>query len=103
MHPTVRRAHASLLALFPLAAAFSGCATAENPDAPKVIVKDEYVTLEPALGSHMKRRVRLSEARQPGISPAKKEALTVETETQLLPPTAAEMERIISDRPATGP
>jgi hypothetical protein len=101
MHPTARCTPTCLALAAIVFASLSGCASvAEKADGQKVIVDgDKYVTYDPAVGSHMKRRVKLSEASQPGISPTRKDIVTAETDTTILPTTAGEMERTISDRP----
>lgn len=52
-------------------AGLTGCATTgELPDGPKVVVDgSQYVTLDPPVGSHIKRHVRLIDVNEPGISP----------------------------------
>ena len=79
-------------------AALAGCATVhDNPDGPKIVVDgDQYVTMDAPVGSHMKRRVKVVDIKQPGISPTRTDIVTAETDTNVLPPTAGEMERAIS-------
>lgn len=91
--------------LFPgaLLAVLSGCATQPMTDGPKIIVDGEqYVTLDAPIGSHMKRRIKLSEIREPGIAPTRKDIVTADTDTTLLPPTAGEMQRALTEKPGGG-
>jgi hypothetical protein len=81
----------------------AGCATPIDDSRKIVINGDEYITLEAPVGSHMKRRVRITEVKEPGVSPTRKDIVTADTDTTILPPTAGEMERMISDRPTGGP
>jgi hypothetical protein len=83
----------------------AGCATTkETADGPKILLDgDQYVTMDAPIGSHMKRRIKLAEVKEPGIAPTRKDIVTADTDTTILPPTAGEMERAISDRPAGGP
>ena len=87
-------------------AGLTGCATTPEqlPAGPKILVDgSQYVTLDAPVGSHMKRRVMISELKEPGIAPSRKDIVTADTDTTLMPPTAGEMERAVSDRPAGGP
>jgi hypothetical protein len=62
-----RRAVSAML----MVAGLTGCATTGDlPDGPKVVVDgNQYVTLDPPVGSHIKRHVRLIDVNEPGISP----------------------------------
>lgn len=87
-----------------LLAVQTGCATQQMTDGPKIIVDGEkYITLDAPVGSHMKRRIKISEIREPGIAPTRKDIVTADTDTTLLPPTAGEMQRALSERPGGGP
>ena len=81
----------------------TGCATQQVMDGPKIIVDGEkYVTLDAPVGSHMKRRVKISEIKEPGISPTRRDIVTADTDTTLLPPTAGEMQRALAEQPVGG-
>jgi len=83
-------------------AGLTGCTTTEMTDGPKIIVDGEkYVVLEPQVGSHMKRRIKISEIKEPGIAPTQKNIVTADTDTTILPPTASEMQRALANQPPT--
>lgn len=84
-------------------AALAGCTATPDPDGPKIVVDgDKYITLDAPVGSHMKRRIRVSESRQPTIQRTEKTVVTEETDTTLNPPTAGEMERMIREQNSAG-
>ena len=66
-------------------AGLTGCATTgELPDGPKVVVDgNQQVTLDPLVGSHIKRQVRLIDVNEPGISPTV--TATSDSELNLFP------------------
>lgn len=73
----------------------SGCGTPTDTAAKPAADKDEYVTLEPEIGSRVKKRVKKSELPgYVGMSPSKKDKVTSETDMNSIPQTTSgEMEK----------
>jgi hypothetical protein len=79
----------------------TGCntATAAKPAA-KPATTDEYVTLEPEIGSRVKKRVKKSEVNgHVGMSPNSKQKVTAETDMNNIPQTTSgQMEQAAGNR-----
>jgi hypothetical protein len=62
----------------------TGCVTTQkSAEAAKPESKDEYVTVDAGVGSHIKRRVKKSDlAKETGVAPSKTEVITDETDTR---------------------
>ncbi len=76
----------------------SGCTTEvkELPPGAKVIDGNATVLLDPPVGSHMKRRVKVSELNEPGISPIAGNKIDSNTDTNVMPMTADQMQSALN-------
>lgn len=102
MPPAVGDRLRCVFAALALASALGGCATpatTELPPGARVIDGEKYVVLEPVVGSHMKRRVRIIDLKEPGISPTKTDIITADTDTTVLPATTSEVQQAVSAAP----
>lgn len=63
-----------------------GCATTDSKPAQESKVSEEYVTLEPEIGSRVKKRVKKSELKKyVGTAPTQRSIVTAETDTTMAP------------------
>jgi hypothetical protein len=82
-----------------LGASCASNTTAEvPPSGAKIVDGNQYVVLDAPLGSHIKRRVKLSDLRVPGISPVQSDKITSDTDMLTLPPTTGEVLRSAAGR-----
>jgi hypothetical protein len=98
MRTTPRRAAFAFASVFTVAL-LAGCATSvvnELPPGAKVIDGNATVLLDAPVGSHMRKRVKVSEMNQPGIAPTESSKISDNTDTNVMPPTAGEMQRMMS-------
>jgi hypothetical protein len=88
------------LALFLTTGCNTPTDTAAKPAAKPAAATDEYVTLEPEIGSRVKKRVKKSEVNgYVGMSPNSKQKVTADTDMNNMPPTTTgQMEQATGNR-----
>lgn len=101
LNPTTNMLNRSRAAVAVLAATVSvaflaGCNTTSATATPeeKKAAKEEYVVVEPEVGSRIKKRIKKSELnRHVGTSPTRHSTVTAETETHHIPTPTGVIER----------